>query len=202
LKSAIDFSDNGDCQDEGTNCDIEDVEVTVESRDSDLDVDEDIDFDTIRADRNDMEQLSFEIPDDIDEDDYDIEMFLTGTDENGARHGDYWTFTLDVEVPDNELVISSYDLFPSQIDCNVNKVTLSVTLENTGTSDQDRGAILIESARLDIKESIYRIEIDSEDRITKTFDLALPDDLIQTIFHPDCLHTSILTKRLTGMLQH
>ena len=57
------------------------------------------------------------------------------------------------------------------------RTTLPVDLENTGQDDQDRVSIFVESSRLDIKESVYNLNIDTGDKSTKTFDLEIPANL-------------------------
>ncbi|MCM2326158.1 MAG: hypothetical protein NDI94_06860, partial [Candidatus Woesearchaeota archaeon] len=96
------FSDNDDCQDDGTNCDIENIELNLEPNDSDFDDDSD-DMSDISAEDEDATTLSFDVPDDIDEDKYDFDLYILGEDENGALHGELMTFTLDIEVERNEI---------------------------------------------------------------------------------------------------
>lgn len=171
------FDDKGDCDDDGTNCDFTDIEGNIESDDSDIDMDESFDTDSIDADDEETESFSFDIPDDLDEGDYDIEMYIVDEDEHGARHGDRWTFTLTLEVPRDEITIKSFDLSPESLSCNDRKTTLSITLKNTGSDDQEDVSIFIDSTKLDIRDSIYNIELDEGDTVTKTFDLTVPDKL-------------------------
>jgi hypothetical protein len=137
----------------------------------------------MRSGDEDTETLSFDIPDDVDDDDYDFELFVVGTDENGARHGDHLEFTLTVEVPRDEVLISSATVSPSELSCLARKASLRVSIENTGTDDQDRAAILIDSPRLDLKQSIYNIVLDEGDLETKTFDLILPNDVEPGVYY-------------------
>ncbi len=169
------FGDDGDCDTESRNCDIEDIEVEIR-QDDDLDWDETIDFGRIRPDDEDIKSETLQIDDDVDDDDYEVEMWVTGYDENGARHGEYWTFEVEVEVPRDEVSIEDYDLFPSTISCNKD-ASLTVTIKNTGSDDQDEVSIFLESSKLDIKQSIYHIELDEGDRTSKTFDLDIPNDI-------------------------
>jgi archaellum component FlaF (FlaF/FlaG flagellin family) len=169
------FDNSGECDTEGENCDIEDVSVTLNSKDSDMDVDEDVDFSTINSDDSDEEKVSFSVPDDIDDGDYDFEMYVTGNDENGARHGEYIKFSFNVDVLRDEVKISTFSLSPETLECTEKQATLSITLENTGRDDQESVSVIIESAKLDVKESIYKIALDEADRTTKTFDIKIPD---------------------------
>ncbi|MBT4023238.1 hypothetical protein HN789_02950 [archaeon] len=172
------FDNNGDCDDPDDygDCEIQDIEVELEADDSDFD-DENVDFNDMNSESEDVESLSFDVPDDVKEDDYDFDIYVTGDDENGARHGEFWTFTLEVEVPDDEITITDAYVNPSRIDCDVKHVTLKVEIENSGTDDQRKAAIEIDSPRLDLQDSIYNIDIDEGDSDTKTFDISLPDDV-------------------------
>jgi hypothetical protein len=171
------FSNSGDCQDESKDCNIDGIDAKIESRDSDLDVEEDLGFGDINSDDTDSDTVSFSIADDIDESDYKIDVWMTGEDENGALHGDFWTFTLEVNVPNDQIDITDFELSPSKLSCTDKKATLYVTLKNTGSSDQNDVSIFIDSSKLDIKDSIYNIEIDEGDTASKTFDLDLPSKL-------------------------
>ncbi len=173
-----DFSDDGDCDDPDDygDCAIEDVEVEFEPDDSDFD-DESIDFNDVNADDTDTETFSFSVPDDVDDSTYEFEMWVTGTDENGARHGEYMTFRLEVDVPRDEVTITDAYLSPSSIDCDDRHTTLRVTIENTGRDDQSKASIFVTSTKLDIKQSVYNIDVDEGDTASKTFDLRLEDDV-------------------------
>ncbi len=172
------FDDDGDCDDPDDygDCDIEDVDIELEPDDNDFDDDSDS-ISRLRARDDDIVTLSFDVPDDIDDDSYDFELWVTGEDENGARHGEFWTFTLEVDVPRDEVIISDYNLNPSSLECDDSSATLSVRLENIGRDDQSKVSIFIESTRLDIKQSVYHIDLDEGDSISKTFALRLPDDV-------------------------
>lgn len=171
------FDNNGDCSDPDDygDCDIEDIELEFEPDDSDWD-DETIDYNDLGAEKEDTESFSFTVPDDIDEDDYDFELWVIGTDENGALHGEWMQFTLEVVVPDDDISITDAYFSPSTVECGINHITLKVMIENTGTDDQSKAAIEIDSPRLDLQDSIYNIDIDEGDSETYTFDISIPED--------------------------
>ena len=68
------FSDSGDCQEEGTNCDIDDIDARIRSSNSALDVDESLSFSSLSARDTDSDKITFDIPDDIDDRSYDVNM--------------------------------------------------------------------------------------------------------------------------------
>ncbi|AJF62062.1 TPA: hypothetical protein HA239_05625 [Candidatus Woesearchaeota archaeon] len=169
------FDNNGDCDDPDDygDCEIQDIEAELEPADSEFD-DDTVDFGDLKADDTATETLSFDIPSDLDEDDYDFELWVTGEDENGALHGDYLEFTLEVQLEDDEITVTSASLSPASLACGETHTTLRVTIENTGTDDQNKASIFVESSKLGIREEVYNIEIDEGDTETRTFDLSIP----------------------------
>jgi hypothetical protein len=178
VKNKFDNDGNCDERDDYGDCAIEDVELDFEPKNSDFD-DDSFDMGDINSDDEDTETFSFEVPDDVDEDDYDFEMWVTGDDENGARHGEYMVFTLNVEVPRDQITISDAYLNPASVSCDATRTTLKVEVENTGTRDQDEVVIEVESSALSIKMLSYPPYLDLEegDTQTKNFDLKLPSNV-------------------------
>ena len=171
------FDDTGDCDTDGTDCEIEDIEVTIIIDDGDLDIDEDIDFGDLKADDDDSDSVTFDLDDDIDEDTYKMEISLTGDDENGARHGEYWEVTLDVEKERDEITIYDMTLNPSTVSCNNgNEFSLRIDAENTGRDDQKKVVLTIRSSKLDIFDKTLPFKLDENDDITKTLDFEVPKD--------------------------
>ncbi|MEK6916125.1 MAG: hypothetical protein AABW92_00110, partial [Nanoarchaeota archaeon] len=172
------FDNNGNCDepDDYGDCEIQDIEGELEPNDSDFD-DDSASFGDLKADKAAIEVLSFNVPSDIDEDDYDFELWVTGEDENGALHGEFMEFTLEVTVPDDEITVVTASLSPSILLCGETLTTLKVVIENTGLDDQDKASIFVISSKLGIRQEVYNIVIDEGDRVTKTFDLTLPSNL-------------------------
>jgi hypothetical protein len=168
------FSTGGDCQEESRNCDIRNIEIFAYS--SYLDIDDDTSMSTLRADRRSTRKMAFVIDDDADDGGYDVDLWMTGRDENGARHGDNWVFFLEVNVPRNEVLIRDMRISRAVMDCD-RRATLTVTLKNTGYNDQSRVALLLESPRLGIKEEVLNIRLNSDNEITRTFNLELSSNI-------------------------
>ena len=174
------FDNDGDCDDPDDygDCTIEDVEIEFEPDDSDFD-DDTFDVGDVDSEDTEAESFSFDIPDDVDEDNFDFELWVIGDDENGARHGEYLKFTLEVEVPRDQITIKDAYLNPESIDCDQGHVTLRVNVENTGSRDQDEVVIKVKSDRLGVNMLSYPdyIDLEEEDDATESFDISLPEDV-------------------------
>lgn len=180
------FDNNGDCNDvdDYGDCSIEDVEIEFEPDDSDFDEDT-FDLGDIKSEDTDSESFTFDIPDDVNEDNYDFELWVTGDDENGARHGEFMKFTLEVEVPRDQITIKDAYLNPDTVDCDQGHVTLRVNVENTGSRDQDEVVIEVKSDLLGVNMLSYPdyIELEEEDDATESFDITLPDDVDPGVYY-------------------
>ncbi len=145
---------------------IEDIELVVES--DDLDLDEDEDFGTLGPREEDTASISFEIDEDAEDQDNDVEIRIEGRDENGARHGEKWTIQLEVERKSHEVAIDEFTLVPSTLGCQ-DEAQLSVTIRNVGRSDEDEVILRIESPELKYGSVIDDLELDEDDDSTHRF---------------------------------
>lgn len=152
------------------NIDIEDVEITIDADNNDLDWDETEDVGDIKDGDEESYTFTLNIDRDADEDTYDVTVIVTGIDENGARHEEQMTFEIEVEKKREDLLIDRLDLSKSYLACGERTTTIELRIENVGSRDVDRGTILIENDMLGIEEIIRDIEIDEGDdeRFTET----------------------------------
>lgn len=157
------------------NIDIEDVEVEIES-DDDLDWDETEDLGDISdGDKEDIE-FSFRIDDDIDEDEYDVEITVTGEDENGAMHEDQFAFSISIDKENHEITIRSATLSPNRVSCDARTVTVRTNIENTGSNDEDDVSIVVENEELNVYEYATRIDLEEDDDTDKSFVFTVPEN--------------------------
>lgn len=158
---------------------IEEVEVYVADDNNDLDVDEEESVGDIREDDKETETLSFDIEDDLDEDDYDLILRTIGFDEYGARHGERWVITLEVEKEKNEVSIQRLSVDPDMLDtCQTSYATISVNIENTGRRDQNNAAIVVSNDDLGYRQQYTDIDLDEDDSSTRTFNVRFPSDAV------------------------
>ncbi|MBN1503325.1 hypothetical protein JW930_07335 [Candidatus Woesearchaeota archaeon] len=170
------FDDSGKCSTDGTNCEIYDIEATIEIDEDDWDVDEDLDFSDLDAEDDDEDSVSFSVDKDADDRTFTMYVQLTGDDENGARHGEYWEIDMTVERERHEILIEEYSARPNTLECDERDFRVTVTIENTGQRDEDQVTLDIENERLGILDSIPRIELDEGDSTTEYFEVSLPWD--------------------------
>lgn len=118
---------------------IEDITVTVtiEGIDDDEDMEEEGDVGDIDADEKEGFKVTFQIPEDVEEEEYDLTIEVEGDDENGAKHFVKWTeLKLKVEKENHDIRVWKSSVSPSKISCN-RKINLDVKLKNQGSNDED-----------------------------------------------------------------
>jgi len=117
---------------------IQNVEVEITIRD--IDDGDDIDLDSadfdIKADKNEDVELSFTVPTLVDEDTYDVEISITGEDEDNVHHSVLWTLQLDVEKESHKLILERATLSPSTVSCSRTS-TIDVRVVNIGSDDEE-----------------------------------------------------------------
>ena len=139
------FTDNQDIT-------IEDITVTVTIKniDDDDDMEEDADVGDIDSDEKEAFKTTFEIPEDVEEDEYSVTIEVEADDENGAKHFVKWDeLKLKVEKENHDVRIWKASVSPSKIDCN-RKINLNVQLKNQGSNDEDEIVLRILNTELGI----------------------------------------------------
>lgn len=146
-----------------TNVDIEDIEieVTILDIDDNDDIEESSDEFDLDGGDEETKTISVKIPEDLDEDSYDIEIEASGTDQNGAEHIAKLKGKLNTEKEDHKLTLDS-DLSVSDVSCARNP-TLRLTVKNLGEDDEDDVRITVENSALGIDEVVRSIDIDEND---------------------------------------
>ncbi len=198
----------GDIENTFTNDDdiaIEDatVEITIDGIDDGDDLDGDEDVGDIDADDKESFSIEFDIPEDVEADEYDVTILVEGEDENGAKHSVEWDdVKLKVEKDKHDIWITKATLSPLSVDCS-RKVSLNVELKNQGESDEDEVVLIIESTELEIAEedtSIPEIEEgtgdDTEYEKTYTFEI---DDKLKEGTYPIAVEVYYDTDTLSDL---
>jgi len=163
-----DITVNGDF---GSSSDIAEDEDDVEDIDedaSDLDSEED---DTV-------DLMTFEVHEEADAD-YDAKIYVVGDDEHGARHGEKWDITFDVEVETHDLRLTKAELSPSEVSCSRTS-TLRVTGINLGKRDEDDVRITVTNSALSLEQQkdMGDIENDEDDNdFSASFTITVNDSV-------------------------
>lgn len=175
----------GDVRNFFTNSDditIEDVTVTVtiSNIDDGDDLEEEDEVGDVDADEKESFKVTFDIPEDVDADDYNVKMLAEGEDENGAKHSVEWNnIKLKIEKDKDDIQIIKLSVSPSKVSCSRN-INVNVGLKNQGTKDEDEVVLRIENADLEISEEDTSIpEIDEgtgdDTEYSKTYSFKISD---------------------------
>lgn len=171
------FTDNDDIT-------IEDVTVTViiENIDDGDDLEEEDDVGDIDADEKESFKVEFEIPDDVDQDEFDITIEAEGDDENGAKHQvELKDVTIDVEKDKHDILITKAVVSPTKVSCT-RSISMNIDLKNQGRSDEDEVVLRIENANLAIAledTAVPEIEEGTGDdtELSKSYSFKIADDV-------------------------
>ncbi len=163
--------------------DLEDVVVTITIEDIDDGDDleeESAEFD-VRAADDSSEDITFTIPEDAEEDTYDIIIEAEGEDENGNDHDDRITIRLRVERERHKIIINRAELESNILTCKKSNV-LTVTAKNIGSSDEDDAVLTMKNAELGIDvRNDFNLDQDpdaDDNEFTRALSFTIPAGLL------------------------
>jgi len=167
---------------EGFDIDIEDVEITItiDGIDDGKDLDENERVGRIKENKRDDFRIDFKIPEDADEEKYDVLIEVEGDDDNGAFHYTTLTAFIDVERKSHELDIRHATLALSALSC-VRSTDLYVNVKNIGSNEEDEVYITVASGALGIseREGPIKLDTDPKDRdseFSNHYTITIPSD--------------------------
>ncbi|MBW2976522.1 tandem-95 repeat protein [Candidatus Woesearchaeota archaeon] len=140
---------------------IEDIEVEIII----LDIDDGDDLEEsskefdLKPEDDDTVTLEFQVPLEVEEDTYDVEIHVWGEDENGKEHEIDWGLVLEVEKEKHEIRILKASLYPLTVECQ-RQISINAEIINTGSEDEDEVTLEITSADLGINSVTEGIELD------------------------------------------
>jgi len=166
---------------------IEDVTVEITIKDledeGDDDADGDEDVGDIDADEDENFKIEFDIPEDIEADEYDVIILVEGEDENGAKHSIEWDdVKIKIEKDRHDIWITKASVSPSKISCSRN-INVDIELKNQGEDEEDEVVLRIESSALDIDyedTSIPELEegaYDEDTEYSNSYPFEISDDV-------------------------
>ena len=181
------------------NIKIEDiiVEVTIKDIDNGDDLDEESKEFDLRPERDKKVTLNFEVPLEVDEDTYDVDIHVEGDDENGTRYEVDWTVYLEVEKNKHDIKLIKASLSPAVVKCQ-KTTTLNTEIINLGREDEDEVVLEITSSDLvDFRKSDIELDEGTDDhRYSNSLSISIPDDLgigtypIEILTYYDTTHLS------------
>lgn len=146
-----------------TKIDIQDVTLTVRLDENDLRYTETVNKRRIQSGAEITMSLGrdLEIKPETNAGSYTVFVEAKGTDENGAKHGEQWTFTIDVEKENHAIKFKSLYLTDENIGCLDRTTRMLATIWNLGEEDEDNAAIEIKAPSINYTEKRNGISLRS-----------------------------------------
>ena len=154
------------------------TDITIRNIDDGDDIDEDApDFD-LSPGRSKTATIAFNIPLQVDEDTFDVDIEVEGEDDNGTTHTDKAVLTLEVNKEKHEIRILNAAVSPAVVRCE-QSATVSVNALNTGEDDEDEAVIRVTSQALgySAKEEASVDSGTDDNQFDRAFAIPLPKDL-------------------------
>ena len=171
---------------------IRDVEVSGYIRDIDNgdDLDDYAGLFDLRAGREKKVSLNFELPLEIEEGTYAVDIELVGRDASGFDWTDSITLDLEVKKEKNALLIRSFELEPAYLACARTGLELYITVINLGANDANDVVVRITSPELDLdfrKDGIALTNdlLDSGSIYRESVFFDIPDGLLAGTYNID-----------------
>ncbi|MBU0460498.1 MAG: hypothetical protein KKH52_01500 [Nanoarchaeota archaeon] len=176
--------------DEG-DIDINKLEVKFKDSDDEDDFGDEIDeepqdsFDKLDADETVEGEdvvVVIDIPNDAQEGNYELEIYLEGEDGNNAEHTVTWLITLVVDREKDDVQFEKAELEDNSLKCG-ESTYLNIELVNYGSNSHDDAAVSIYNVALGVNENFVDIELDKDpDDKDNSFEKRIPitvDDSIK-----------------------
>lgn len=143
--------------------DIEDivVTVTIEDIDNGDDMEEESDEFDLDADSREKVTIEFNLPLEVEENDYNVVILLEGEDDNGNTLSEERTLTLRVDKKSHAVKIRKASLSSAEIMQGDNTV-LSVEIINLGSASEDEVVLEIKNSNLGLNIKQENIELDDD----------------------------------------
>ena len=132
-----------------------DGEIAIKLDNSDFgdDVDEEEEFFIEAGEKltsNDEEiVLSFDVPMDAEDEDYQLEVEIEGKDDNKAKYQETWTINLEIERENDDVRVDLFTISPSEVSCS-REVKFVTKVVNYGKNRQKHAALSIYNTNLDL----------------------------------------------------
>ncbi len=129
--------------------------------------------------------FAFTIPKTIEEDDqYKLEITVTGKDGNKARYEVRWDLGLEVEREQDDVRIEKLSMSPEELTCT-RELQFVIKVTNFGSDEQKHAALTVINSDLGINEN-FQFELDrgitDENSVLRQFPITLKEDLVPGIY--------------------
>ena len=160
---------------------IEEAQITVRIIDVDGDdLEEESDEFDLSTGKEQEETLEFDLSkENVDEDQYKVEVEVTGEDTDGKDFSDLETLTVEVDREKDDIIITKVDLQDNQVLCSASQASLDVHIKNIGENDQEGAKITVKNSELGVDLQRANLDLDdyagSDNDYEATFALSLED---------------------------
>ncbi len=155
------------------------VTITIEGVDDDDDLEEETDEFDIKADDNEKDTLSFEIPYEVDAGTYNVVIQVEGDGENDVSYDFEWNLDLEVEKEKHLLYFTEARVADDSVDCG-KSTTLDIGVLNIGEEDEEDVDLTITNSDFDLSLSdrfdVDEGAFDDDVKYSKDFTIEVPDD--------------------------
>lgn len=131
-----------------------DITATLEDMGDEDEQEEEDEIDKIKPGDKETVTFTFEVPEEVDEGTYDLEIDIEGEDEDGTDYDLSVTIEIDVEKQKDQLTFKKAMFSPATVRCS-RDTQLSVNVKNIGSNDQDNAQLTIRSSPLGISENDF-----------------------------------------------
>ncbi len=172
--------------------DIEDIEIetTLEDMGDEDEQDEDEDINRIKPDDKEKVILTYEIPEEVDEDTYSLDVDISGEDEDGTVYKISFTIDVEVEKEDHQMIFTRAVAQPAIISCD-REFDIRIGIKNIGAKDEDNAQVVIKNTALDISDyDIFTVDStddydDEDSEYYKDFTFIIGDDVKEGVYNID-----------------
>jgi uncharacterized membrane protein len=155
------------------NTEIEDIEIEADPENSDVDGDT-ADISSLDAGDSEEKTLELQVEEDADDGKVKIDILVSGTDENNAKHEDRLSFELDIERLKHDLPISKITVNPKPAEnCKTSRVDVVVYVENKGQRDENEVAVELSVPGLSFTKKVTDLSIDQDEEEKVTFSIPI-----------------------------
>jgi len=153
---------------------FEDVDLSYEIDDGDFSEDDSESIGDLGAKDEDSETFSFTVDDDVKDGTSDLIARVSGTDENGAFHGEEIEINFEVERESHDIEIRAATLNPSKLSCGTDTSRVTINFANIGKSDEDEVVVEVVVDELGISEKIGPFELEEDDTRQESLAITAP----------------------------
>jgi hypothetical protein len=153
--------------------DMEDVEVEVEPKNSDVDGGSDS-ISKISDGSSKEVTIPIKVEKEASARDVEVEIVVDGEDESGKKYSDSLEFNVEVVKKSHDMKISKILTSPSNLNaCTHTRVDVTVAVENAGDRDERKVAVELNVPGLNFIKKLSDIEVDEGDEERVTFTVPL-----------------------------